>query len=145
MDPKRHKAALEFMFNESKFPNAKWWLPNALTMAGNAAGNPPGNIQQAEAESIFHDLKKKELLLPFINSANQACYILNECKEAEWHDEIEDAGRPFWSKRRRWKTVGKVLLWVVAAFLAGYIGAMAKIAAEKQATTTTPSSRLESK
>lgn len=131
------------MFDESKFPNAKWWTPAALTAAGNPQGKPPGDIQASEAESIFHELKRKELLLPFINPANNHCYLLNECKEAEWLDEIADAGKPFWAKRRRWKTIGKVFLWLLAAFLSGYVGAVAKIAAEKQLPPAIGASRIE--
>jgi hypothetical protein len=117
------------MFENSGSPI--WWTPGGLTREGNPAGNPPGEIKATEAESIFQDLKRKELLLPAINNRGQACYILNECKEAEWKMEILDAGRPSWLKKRTAITVGKVMIWLLTAFLAGYLGAAGKNVADR--------------
>jgi hypothetical protein len=84
-----------------------------------------------EAESIFHDLKKKDLLVPFINEHKQACFLLNECKQDEWVAEIEEANQQWIRKKSTWKPVGKLLLWIIAAFLAGYLGAKGEKLANK--------------
>ena len=130
MNPKKRQDSLRFMFNESG--NPKWWKPEALMKSVNPQGNPPGDLSLAEAQSIFHDLKKKELLLPFINQAGEACSLLNECKEDEWHVEIADAVKPWWRKSRVLKTAFKVTLWGLGALLGGYLGALGKNAAEKR-------------
>jgi hypothetical protein len=93
-----------------------------LVKSLNPQGNPPGNLAINEAESIFQDLRKKELLLPSINMQGDACYLLNECKEDEWHTAIKDSVKPWFMKSPFLKTTGKVILWAIGSLLGGYLG-----------------------
>ena len=122
MDAQKYQDALNFMYMESGKP--KWWVCRALTKTHNTAGNPPNDLSLAEAESIFHELKKKELLIPFINEHGAACYLLNECKEDEWRSEIANAVKPWFLKSKFLKCSAKIVLWISLAYASGYLGAL---------------------
>jgi hypothetical protein len=93
----------------------------------NPQGNPPNDLCAAEAESVFHELKKKELLLPFINDHGEACYLLNECKEDEWKTEIKDAIKPWYKKSRFISKFWNNTKFIFIAFIAGLAGSYAKV------------------
>ncbi len=120
----RRKEILSWMLANSR--NGTWWRPGALTKEGNPDGKPPANLNAAEDLCVFEDLKKKELLVSAINDKMQPCFVLNECKEEEWKDEIEDAERPWWKKSKIFKKTGKVIIWIIATFLVGYLAALAE-------------------
>jgi len=133
MNDQRRQDILSWMLKESH--DGKWWKPGSLTMNGNPDGKPPGNLTAAEDLSIFSDLKKKELLVSALNDRREPCFILNECKEAEWKAEVADAVKPFWRKSRLLKTVGKALLWILLAYAGGYLAARGRIAADSSSST----------
>jgi hypothetical protein len=134
MDNKRRRDILDWMLSQTY--DSKWWLPGSLTLEGNPAGNPPGNLNGAEAQSIFHDLLSKNLLIPTFNQHGQKCYILNECKEKEWRTEIREVNRPWLFKSQTLKSILKGAVWIITAYLGGYLGALGKQLTDK------PSSRV---
>lgn len=73
------------MFNE--MGKEMLWRPGLLTKAGNPKDSSP-NLTIMEAESIFHLLRKHELILEQ-QALGTPAYILNKTKEDEWKDLIE--------------------------------------------------------
>jgi len=98
------KEAFQFMYAE--FGKSIWWQPQVLTRSNNPKANPP-DLNQVQAESIFHELISKELLLPAINPNGQNCWLIHQGKKAEWEALINPPN--FF--RKNWKYLGIFLLW----------------------------------
>jgi len=83
MDDLLKREAFQFMYVE--FGKSIWWQSPSLTRAGNPkADPPPPNLNQVQADSIFHELISKELLLPAINPNGQNCWLIHQGKKTEW-------------------------------------------------------------
>jgi hypothetical protein len=107
MTEQLRKEAHEFMFKE--FGKSIWWEIKDLTPEGNPAGNPP-NLNRAEAESIFHDLFKMDLVIPTKNKDGEDCFIIHQARRKEWEDLIDPPNILQRNKKQ-------ILIWLVAFIL----------------------------
>lgn len=87
MNEERQKRVLSWLYSEC---GHKWFTPLVLDPVANKAGNPPENLKMTEIHSIFETLRKEEYIFPVVNQFGHSCFILNEMKELEWIDRIED-------------------------------------------------------
>ena len=87
MNDQRKKEVLTWMYQQLSH---KWFSPYVLDPIHNKAGNPPCNLSQTEIHSVFETLRKEEYIFPVINQHGYPCFILNEMKESEWIERIDN-------------------------------------------------------
>ena len=87
MNDERKKEVLTWMYREL---GHKWFGPAVLCPIRNKSGKPPCSLSITEIHSVFETLRKEEYIFPVINQHGQPCFVLNEMKESEWIEKIEN-------------------------------------------------------
>ena len=87
MNEERKKEVLRWLYNEC---GHKWFIPQVLDPVANKAGNPPCNLSPTEVLSVFETLRKEEYIFPVVNPLGRSAFVLNEMKEQEWLEKIEN-------------------------------------------------------
>jgi hypothetical protein len=115
----------------SKKGNNLAFFPNTLTNSNLSDQSlPRPTLSPVEAEGLFRYLEEQRLVFPKETSQGTA-YCLNEMKEREWTEVIKDLKKPKWLRSKSLKITGKILLFILCAFIGGYLGRVAEKMVDK--------------
>ena len=114
----RKKWALSWMYNNLSH---KWFEMSVMDRSKNPDSTLTETYTNTEIHSLFETLRKEDYIFPVVNQHGSPCFILNEMKELEWINRIEDTSP---SKARVvgrfFKTEGFIWYREIAS---GFIGA----------------------
>lgn len=87
MTEERKKRALQWMYQSLV---GKWFGSSVLDKRANPDPTLTEAFTTSEIHSLFETLRKEDYIFPVVNQHGEPCFILNEMKELEWIEKIDD-------------------------------------------------------
>jgi hypothetical protein len=117
--------------NKNFAPFAQWiWsnranelalYPSVLTDWNNDPTLPQPPLSNGQAHALFMELENLKLVFP-TNGPEGTAYWINQLKEREWLDAINQLRKPVWLRSPFIKQVGKVIGWCILLILSVFLG-----------------------